>query len=194
MDKNPGIILQARLTSSRFANKNLCPIMNEPIIDWVIKACKKTTFPLAIAIPDEKSNYGLAEYIKLKYGKDIPVFVGHPQDLISRFIKTNTQMNFDPIIRICSDNPFLAPEDIELAIKLYNSRGYYSRVNHVEVFGVDEMEWADKHDVQIKRREDCVNILAHCVDYPTDIELFEMAWHDPSPTMKGIKRLWGLEK
>jgi len=190
MGTNPGIIIQARLTSSRFPNKNLCPLLGKPIIDWVIEACQKTKFPLAIAIPDELSNRGLTAYIDAKYNKKIRVLSGHPQDLIARFQTVNRTLGFDPIIRICSDNPFLAPDDIDLAVELYNKREYYTRINHVEVFSIDELHWAERFDPHVKRREDCVNICSFSVDYPTDIETFENAWEsNTSPTLKGLKKL-----
>jgi spore coat polysaccharide biosynthesis protein SpsF len=187
-----GIIIQARLTSTRFPNKMLCPLLGKPVLQWTIEAVKKTGLPFCIAIPDEKTNWGLAEWL-LMYDKTIKVYAGHPNDLIDRFKKVLNIEDFDPIIRVCGDNPFIAPEDITLALELFNKRKYYTRVNHAEVFSKLELDYASLNDPFVGRREHCQLLNYHTVDYPEDIDRLEDEWYGEdkvSPTMEGRKRLW----
>lgn len=172
MDKHVGIIIQARLTSSRFPNKMLCTLRGKPVLQHTIEAVKKSEYPFCIAIPENKTDRGLLEWIKL-YDPSIHVITGHKEDLILRFQKASKEMGFDTIIRICGDNPFMNPEDIQLAVDLYNKRGHYSRVNHVEVFSKEELEYCDKNDSFIDRRQHCCNMLAQTVDKPEDIDRLE---------------------
>jgi len=93
----------------------------------------KTDYPICIAIPENKTDDGLeawlhewVEHLKLTDKSPQPIFQlfrGNKEDLILRFQQANKFLKFDPIIRICSDNPFLAPEDIKLAVKLFKERG-----------------------------------------------------------------------
>jgi len=188
MDKKPGIIIQARLTSKRFPNKVLCPLKGKPVVDLVIDACLKTSFPIAVTIPKGKRNVGLLSYLETKYQKLDPplrIFTGHEEDCLMRFLEANESLKFDPIIRICADSPFLSPNDIQLALKIYNERGYFTRLNHVQVFGRDELEYANQNDTLIASREHVVaRFCNHTVDYPEDIDRLTREMEDNSPSMK----------
>jgi len=92
-------------------------------------------------------------------------------------------MKFDPIIRICGDSPFVSTEDIALALDVYNKRKYLTMVNHVQVFGQDELTYADLNDPFIGSREHVVRSLLHTVDYPEDIDRFYQEIKDKGPTL-----------
>ena len=183
---SPGIMLQARMTSSRFINKNLCKVKGKPVIDWVIEACLQTTFDICICIPDTKPNDALEVYLDLKWmginrHRLMTVFRGSEEDVLNRFMNANIYMNFNPIIRVCSDALYLNPDDIDLAYNLFQSRKYYTRINAVEVFGIDEMEYANKHCHRIKDREDVLGTWGpQTVDYPEDIDRFNFDTDDPT--------------
>jgi|APSaa5957512535_1039671.scaffolds.fasta_scaffold170893_2 spore coat polysaccharide biosynthesis protein SpsF (cytidylyltransferase family) len=170
-----GIIIQARLTSSRFPNKMLCPLYGKPVLQWTIEACLKSGLPVVLAIPDKRTDWGIAEWLKL-YDKDIKVYAGHPEDLVLRFKQVNAVTKFNPIIRICGDNPMLDHNDIALALALFEKRKKYVRLNLVEVFSDGELDYVADHDPFIPRREHCVNMLNQTVDYPEDIERIEAEW------------------
>ena len=172
---NPGIIIQARLTSSRFPNKMLCPLFGKPVIQWTVEACLKSGLPFVVAIPDKRTDWGLAEWFKL-YDPTIEVFSGHPEDLVSRFKHVNNVMGFDPIIRVCGDSPMMRVSDIHDAMYQFNKYKRYQRVNLVEIFSQKELDYAADNDPFMARREDCVNILNQTVDYPEDIDRIEGEW------------------
>ena len=167
-----GVIIQARLTSKRFPNKVLCPINGKPVLQWTIEAVKKSGYDFVITIPRNKTNQGLREWLKL-YDSSIKVYNGSEEDLIESFRIVNEVEKFDTIVRICGDSPMMNYKDIDLALELYHKRQGYSRVNLVEVFSNDELEYAHHNDPFMNRRNDCVNILNQTVDYPEDIERIE---------------------
>jgi len=196
--KRPGIIIQARMTSSRCQNKNLAKVKGKPVIDWVIEACLKTNYDICIAIPDTIPNDALEVYLDLKWmginrHRLMTVYRGFEEDVLARFMGANLLMNFDPIIRVCSDAIFLAPEDIELALNIFESRKYFTKINHVDVFSQAELEYADKHDPHIKSREDVLGTFGmDTVDYPEDIKRFN--FDNDDPTIQGRLRLWNKKK
>jgi len=188
-----GIIIQARLTSSRFPNKVLCPLLGKPVIQWVIEAVKKTNIPFIVAIPENKTDQGIRSWLEL-YDKNIKCVLGHKEDLILRYKVAVAEGDFDPIIRITGDNPFVAPEDIKIALELFEKRGYYTFVNHVQVFSREELTYQDYNDPMIDSRQHAgCRGMAHLVDYPEDIKRYTKEWVEGSPTMNGKKRLWGIE-
>ena len=44
MDKNPAIVIPARIGSKRLPNKSLIDIAGKPLISWVIEAALKVDF------------------------------------------------------------------------------------------------------------------------------------------------------
>lgn len=181
---NPGIILQARLTSKRFPNKMLCPLYGKPVIQWTVEACLKSGLPFVVAIPDKKTDWGLAEWFRL-YDPTIAVLCGGPEDLVQRFKQVNEVTQFDPIIRVCGDSPFIKNSDFKDVLYQYNKYKCYQRVNLLEIFSVDELEYVNKNDPFIARREDCVRMLNQTIDYPEDIDRLETEWLLNNQSMGG---------
>lgn len=188
-----GIIIQARLTSNRFPNKVLCNFHGKAIIEWIIDTCIKTGMPICVAVPDTKPNQPLVNFIELAYQHRpqlINIYKGHEQDCLTRFVDANKHMNFDPIIRICGDSPFVSTEDIALALELYNKRKYLVRLNHVQVFGRDELKYADSNDPLIGSREHVIRSFEHTVDWPEDLDRFAIELIDKdSPLSKRLKNV-----
>ena len=186
----PGIILQARLTSKRFPNKVLCPLLGKPILQWCIEAIEKTNIPYVIAIPDTMPNQGLSMWIReycINTEKDIVMYLGSEEDLVARFIGAADIMKFDPIIRMCADNPFIKPEEFEDIMYMWNKYHCYQRVNHLEVFSRKELEYVEKNDSFIARREHCVLMLTQTVDYPEDIKRLEEEYNKTHQTISASK-------
>jgi len=191
-----GIILQARITSKRFPNKCLATLMGKPVIDWILEACDKSGYQICVAIPATKTNDALEEYLKLRFHNtkfkagQPTIFRGSEEDVLARFIGANKQMDFDPIIRICSDCPYLAPEDIAMGLEIFKERKYFTWLNHVQVFSAEELIYADQHDWNIKSRQHVLGRFGHdTVEYPEDIDRFNFK-SDEDPTLIGRMRLW----
>ena len=90
-------------------------------------------------------------------------------------------MDFDPIIRVCGDNPFITAEEIHDAMYMWDKHHCYQRVNHVEVFSKAELDYVAKNDPFIARREHCVLMLTQTVDYPEDIKRLEEEYNKDHP-------------
>ncbi len=191
---NAGIILQTRLTSHRFPNKAICPLLGKTVTEWVIDALLKTNLPIVVAMPNNLTDKGLAVWINTMY-PDIPIRYGFTEDVLWRFQQINKEFKFDPIIRVCGDAPFTSPEDITLALDIFKARNFYTRVNGIEVFSKDELQYGNDNCSHIKDRENVISTFAPAtVDYPEDIKRIEKEWRKGSPTMDGRKELWHINQ
>lgn len=190
----PGIILQARLTSRRFPNKVMSPLLDKTVISWCIDACKKTKLPFVVAIPMTQTNNGLAAYLELAH-PGIKIFRGHEEDLTLRYFDAAKEVGFDPIIRLCGDSPFVDPQDIVNVLELYKERGFLQRINYVQCFGFDELEYAKDNNVHMDSREHVAIYMDHTVEYPEDIKRLTDDWtYGESPTMIARKKFWNIHK
>ena len=117
MNSKIGIIIQARMGSTRLPNKILLPFYNgkgclELLIERLIEHIH---IPIIIATSTSENDNEieqLATRLNVKY------FRGDEQDVLKRFIDCAEFYNLETIIRVCSDNPFLDIKSIE---KLINS-------------------------------------------------------------------------
>ena len=113
---NLGIIIQARVGSTRLPGKILLPFYgNQTIIDILMCKLHQASSPkVVVATTTDPGNDLLVEHLR---AKGELIFRGSENDVLDRFIKTAEEYQLDGIIRICSDNPFIDPEGIKTLIE-----------------------------------------------------------------------------
>lgn len=108
MDYSPGIIIQARRGSSRLPDKVVRPFYKGlSILEILINRFSKSSdYSVLVATTNEPEDdliYSICE------NKNIPCYRGSSANVLGRFYNASTEYNIDPVIRVCSDNPFLIP-------------------------------------------------------------------------------------
>lgn len=113
---NIGIIVQARLGSTRLPGKILMPFYHDNcILDIILnKLHQVENVKVIVATSTSQDNNPLEEYL-LRQGE--LVFRGSENDVLDRFIHTAENFSLDGIVRICSDNPFLDIEGIQTLLE-----------------------------------------------------------------------------
>lgn len=115
--KNIGIIIQARVGSTRLPGKIIKPFYKKSsILDILISNLKKIhNIPVVLATSGNKENNPL-KHVANKYKIDF--YQGDEQDVLSRFVEVADKFNFSHVVRVCADNPFF---QIEYIIELISS-------------------------------------------------------------------------
>lgn len=103
---NVGIIIQARLGSTRLPGKILKPFYEDKtLLETVISNLQKAgDAKIIVATSVNPNNDKLEAFLKERV---INVYRGSEDDVLSRFIGAAEAYDVDGIVRICSDNPFL---------------------------------------------------------------------------------------
>jgi spore coat polysaccharide biosynthesis protein SpsF len=139
------IVIQARLSSSRFPRKIFSEIRGKRIIDYVIDASVSVRGKNQVIVVIPEAELELKSYLSEKY-KNIIVFAGHMTDVRSRFVDALFNHPCDAFIRVCADNPLLQPEFIEDLITcyketkvayIYNDSRRDSNDNFIDGFGAE---------------------------------------------------------
>ena len=157
-----GIIIQARLGSTRLPRKVLLPIAGKPIIAHIVDRCLETGFPVVLAVPDGEEPEYVACLLRQKENPNFHIFGGHPTDVLDRYYEVAKAFNFDPIVRITGDCPLVDPNMIKAMVKYFdeNAEGCYCSNCHpirtvpkgmdIEVFSFAELEraWNKTNDYQ----------------------------------------------
>ena len=113
---NIGIIIQARLGSTRLPKKILKPFYRDKcILDIILDKLHQANdgVKVIVATTTDTSNDALVEHL-VRNGE--LVFRGSENDVLDRFIRAAEHFEVDGIIRICSDNPFLDLKGIQTLI------------------------------------------------------------------------------
>lgn len=120
---NTVAIIQARMGSSRFPNKTLRPIADQPLIGFLIDRLKRceSLKNIIIATTVNKSDDQLFEWARLH---NVPLFRGSETDVLNRFFKCASQYDVDVIVRITADDPLKDPKVIDRAVTIFNSNDY----------------------------------------------------------------------
>lgn len=171
MDK-AAIIIQARLTSSRFPNKVFAVLKNKPVIEWVIDSCEKLGLPVIFAIPNTRPNDELYHWLQ---SRGYEVFRGLENDVLDRFMKCALKYEVKTIIRVCADTPLINDVDILDNLTKFDiekgKRMIYG--NGSWVFSFDMLFNAWKTQLHAASRENVVRSMFNSIDYEDDISRVE---------------------
>lgn len=113
-----GIIIQARLGSSRLPSKILKPFQSKTILSFLIDKLAVLEIPVIVATTTSESDDQLVDYLEQN---NYNYYRGSEQNVLERYIETAKHFEIENIIRITSDNPFLDIEILEELIDLFNS-------------------------------------------------------------------------
>jgi spore coat polysaccharide biosynthesis protein SpsF len=153
-----GIIIQARMTSTRFPGKSMAMLLGKPVVQHVmerakcIRATKHNKPEVVLCVPDDPLSEPMLELAdKLKVGN----FLGDEHDVLKRYYDCAVYFNYNIIMRITGDCPFIDPRASSEVLQLllwrkcdYASNVYpvrtYPRGLDTEVFTFDALEAAHK--------------------------------------------------
>ena len=118
-------IVQARMGSSRLPGKMMMDLCGHPLLHWVLSRVKKTKLAdsILLATSDTKKDDPLEELAKQL---NVPVFRGSETDVLGRFVAAGHMAKADYVVRICGDNPLIAPEEIDRLV------GYFKKTLKLE--------------------------------------------------------------
>ena len=103
-----GIIIQARMNSTRLPGKVMRLIRGKPMLALLIERLKKINLPNKIIIATTQSkNDDIIVKTSLDCGVD--VFRGDENDVLSRYYLSAKKNNFNVIVRVNADCPFADP-------------------------------------------------------------------------------------
>ena len=162
MGQVTGIIIQARMGSSRLPGKVLKDIGLEPMLWHVYERASRAsladeTIVATSTVPEDDDVVAFCER------RDIPCHRGSEPDVLDRFYQTATAEDLDTVVRLTADCPFNSPTVIDQVIQAYRKHDaeYVSNILEytypdgydTEVFGYDLLEWAWEETDDPRERE-----------------------------------------
>ena len=111
-------LIQARIGSRRFPGKMLRKLSGHPLIEWVLRRVQQSQNLDAVVLATTNLNDD-DPLVEFSNGLNVPVYRGSENDVLGRFVEASKKFEGEIIVRICADNPFVAPEEIDRAVSFF---------------------------------------------------------------------------
>jgi spore coat polysaccharide biosynthesis protein SpsF len=102
-----GIVLQARLASTRLPGKALAQVGSYSILEHSVRRLAVSGFPIVVATTDRPEDDVL---VKAARRLDVEVYRGSELDVLARYVGAARTFGFSEVIRATADNPFVDAE------------------------------------------------------------------------------------
>ena len=123
-----GIIIQARMTSTRLPGKVLKPFQdNSTILGRLCKNLKLLNLPMIIATSTNPDDDRIVEFCKKN---KIQYFRGEEQNVLKRFLDAGKLLKCEYFIRICADNPFFQIHSLEPLMEVLKKNKHLDYVSY----------------------------------------------------------------
>jgi len=152
MTSEPLIIIQARLDSCRLPRKTLALIDGLPSIVYQYRRVRQSNKinNIVVAIPDTQQNNDLEDVLTDYH---VPVYRGHPSNLLNRYIECASFYKSQTILRINGDCPLISASSIDKTFETYinASNAHYTSTildnsfplgEHCECFALESLIYA----------------------------------------------------
>ena len=111
-----GVIIQARMGSTRLPGKVLKPIAGKALLDHVLGRLSllEHSVKVVVATSDLLQDAAIAQHC---LDKNVDVFHGSESDVLDRYYQCAQHYSFSHVIRLTADNPFTDIEELQRLIE-----------------------------------------------------------------------------
>ncbi len=144
-----GVVVQARMGSSRLPGKVLLPFGAGSVLDHVLARCEQSTLAdvVAVATTDQPADDAVAERCA---ARGTPVVRGSEHDVLDRYRLAADELALDVVVRVTADCPFVWHEDVDAvaaAVRDAPEAHYATNTGcphglNVEAATADRLRWA----------------------------------------------------
>ncbi|HET7361377.1 MAG TPA: hypothetical protein VFI78_05530, partial [Salinimicrobium sp.] len=118
MPERIGILVQARMSSSRLPGKSLRLIGENPLIWYVVQRMRLLNLPVIVCTSVHPSDDVLCDYLKTQ---DIPFYRGSLENVLQRYIQAAEKFGIEHIVRVTGDNPLVDIELLEKSLHFFKN-------------------------------------------------------------------------
>lgn len=123
-----GIIIQARMGSTRLPGKVMLPIIDKPVLEHIIERLQDVDNidTILVATSDHEKDDIIADF---SANKGIHCYRGSENDVLARFYNAAEKYNLDNIVRITSDCPLIDPMVVRNIVDTHLKNNYDMTTN-----------------------------------------------------------------
>lgn len=114
-----GVLLQARLGSTRLPRKAIVDIAGSTVIEHAMRSLRRIPCSRHAVVTDEESAPTLEPLVR---GAGFDLFVGPPENVLERYVLAARAYRITEIIRATGDNPLVSWELARMAVAEFRRR------------------------------------------------------------------------
>jgi spore coat polysaccharide biosynthesis protein SpsF len=118
---NLGIIIQARMGSSRLPGKVLMPIAGKELLDHILVRLSFLSLNAKVIVAT--TIHSMDDCIENFCSERAACFRGSELDVLDRYFQCATLFGFSDVVRLTADNPFTDIDELHRLIKLHLQTG-----------------------------------------------------------------------
>ena len=131
MKKNIGIIIEARMGSSRLPGKTLKPMLGKPMLQLMIERLKRVNLADQIIVATTTNEKDLP-IVELAKKMDVKYYQGSEDDVLERVLCAARKFEVDIIVETCGDSPLIDPKLLDYQIDIYLKNNFDYVCCHLE--------------------------------------------------------------
>lgn len=118
-----GIIIQARMGSTRLPGKVLRPVGGLPLLGHVIGRLSQLVqpWPVVVATSTDARDDAIVAWCRQA---DVATFRGSELDVLDRYVQCARTSGFQQVVRLTADNPFTDVPEMERLVQLHLDGGF----------------------------------------------------------------------
>jgi spore coat polysaccharide biosynthesis protein SpsF len=118
-----GIIIQARMGSTRLPGKVLMNIAGRPLLRHILDRLRHLRYParVLVATGDSVRDDPIAEWCAARHAE---CFRGSEHDVLKRYFDCAHAMGFEQIVRLTGDNPFTDIDELDRLVEMQIRDGF----------------------------------------------------------------------
>jgi spore coat polysaccharide biosynthesis protein SpsF (cytidylyltransferase family) len=176
-EKRPLAVIQARTGSVRLPRKVLADLCGRPLLGWLVQRVRssRTLAGLVVATTTDRGDDAVEE---LCDRLAVPVFRGHPTDVLRRYVDAAAQGGAAAVVRISGDSPFIDSATVDCVVSDFLRGGADLVENHrvpgwpvgtaVEAMTMDCLNRLDAEAKDDRHRE---HVTLYAIENPGRFEL-----------------------
>jgi spore coat polysaccharide biosynthesis protein SpsF len=122
-------VVQARMGSQRFPGKMLSQLGEHTLLDWVLQRVLRSTQVDQVVLATS-TNSEDDKLVSAALRLEVDSIRGSEADVLSRFLLAADDSQADLVVRVCADNPFIAPEELDRLIVDHRGKSVDYSCNH----------------------------------------------------------------
>lgn len=120
---NLGIVIQARMLSTRLPGKVLKPIAGRFLLDHVLGRLKMLLTPVKVVVATSNLSYDDPIALHCE-SQGVSVFRGSETDVLDRYYRCSQLYAFNHVVRLTADNPFTDIQELQRLIHYHLDGGF----------------------------------------------------------------------
>lgn len=111
-----GVIIQARMGSTRLPGKVLKPIAGQALLDHVLGRLSLLAYPVKVVVATSElpQDDVIAQHCLTR---GVSIYRGSETDVLDRYYQCARENRFDHVVRLTADNPFTDMEELQRLIE-----------------------------------------------------------------------------